>query len=105
MGYLSPFLNEDLARWHGTEMRSAAALHHLARTARRARPGRAERWKSRLGWALVATGLSLVSQPPGRVRRRGYVLDNSSTRAFQTALPPVLTRAEPPVRVPCGCDA
>jgi hypothetical protein len=106
MGYLSPFLNEDLARKHGAEMRSQAAVHRQARAVRRGCPGPLERWKSRLGWALVARGLSLISQPPGGVRGRGYVPGHPGARAVRPALAdPAPTMPGSVVPSQCGCDA
>jgi hypothetical protein len=97
MGYLSPFLNEDLARIHSADLQSLAQRHHQVRAARAARPPRARRWKSGLGRALLGAGLALLSQTPDRSRRR------TSTSTTMGEVRP-LSRVVTTTFCPCGCD-
>lgn len=97
MGYLSPLLNEDLARAHSTDLCAQAELQRQIRVARRARAPRAWRWKSGLGWALVSAGLRLVSHPPESSRRRPTVLAKSGEGRR-------ISQLMTPAPCPCGCD-
>jgi hypothetical protein len=100
MGYLSPFLNEDLARLHSADLSARAELQRqvrAARTVRATRAPRAGRWKSGLGWALVNAGLGLISHTPESSRGRPSVL--AKTRPGRRLSP--LMAPDPGPR---GCD-
>ena len=97
MGYFSPFLNENLARGHAAELQAIAQRQQQVRAARTTMSPRAGRWKSSLGWALVSAGLGLLSQPPGRSRRRAPA---PGTPGPQGPLTQLVTTTF----CPCGCD-
>jgi hypothetical protein len=97
MGYLSPLLNEDLARAHSADLWAQAELQRQIRAARRARASWAWRWKSGLGWALVGAGLGLISHPPESSRRRPSVLAKAGEGGR-------LSQLMTPAPGPCGCD-
>ena len=62
---MNPYELERLAKQHTSDIRKAAARHHVAA----ARRDRARSIRHRTGWALIQIGLSLVSRPasgPGK---------------------------------------